>query len=302
MLRSTLSGIGEVSDGRMTASLLDHGGFLILIDGLNEVDQGTRAEINTFVNDHRHRNMFCLTSQVRYEEFSWMSSLTLPQLDKEQIGELVRCRLDPDDADQFLSPLNDEMELLYGTPQHLEFAIEHFDGSKIHSSVESLYSAVLSQILVRAHSERDTLALCKRSFVMHRDGLETVEGDGYAMPTDLREKMLSLKLIVRSGSNLRFRHELVRSYLAGYYLSTDWSELLETQKTIDAGWITPLLFAAEKWDSSALKLAVFGLLDSNPLVAGRLFQMVTDKDPERTSDWKSEFSEKFTQRSLDGSL
>lgn len=77
MFHDQLSKYGGITDQILTKKFLELGGFLIFIDGLDEVNCIVRHEINRFVERNREANYFCLSSEKNYPDFEWIEEFKM---------------------------------------------------------------------------------------------------------------------------------------------------------------------------------------------------------------------------------
>src|SRR3990170_5352893 len=68
LFHQQLSHYGQFTDARLNSWFLKKGGFLLLIDGLNEVNQSKRQQIAGFVGQYTGNNYICFSSQEIYPE------------------------------------------------------------------------------------------------------------------------------------------------------------------------------------------------------------------------------------------
>ena len=73
MVAAQLASYGGLTDKQLVAWYIQQGGFIFLFDGLNEIDQTTRNNVNRFVDEGRHKNYFCISSQEAYPGFAWIT-------------------------------------------------------------------------------------------------------------------------------------------------------------------------------------------------------------------------------------
>src|SRR5206468_11075153 len=98
MIYAQLASYGRLTDQDLTNWFLQQGGFLIFLDGLNEVGEEPRQHLNSFVDQHRNRSYFCLSSQQSYQQYAWMERVTLASLGPEKIQALLKLELGEEKA------------------------------------------------------------------------------------------------------------------------------------------------------------------------------------------------------------
>jgi len=299
MFHAQLSNFGGITDKKLTKRFLEQGPYMIFIDGLNEVDEGTRKEINS-VDKYSKVNYFCLSSQEYYHEFSWIDEVKMRTLDKEQVNYLLCQRLGKEKAGMTIEQFTKETYDFYKIPQNLEFAIEMIEDKQfLPKSEYELYDGVLSPILDKwtqdGRSDYSDL-INKRSYDMlcakeqYFNPAQSPFPAGLLNPLAVRKKFL----IPREG-NYIFRHDLVRSYLASRYFAPRWRELVNDEMiVVDINWDAMLKFTVQSINqSNEIKALLFSLLRKNRDLVGKLFKWLRGSYPDLCQDWSDEFISRF---------
>jgi hypothetical protein len=318
MFHAQLASYGQLTDKELSAWFLRQGGFVIFVDGLNEVrDQSQRDKINTFVRNHRLSNLFCISSQQSYPEFSWVQRLEMSDLSPEKLKDLLAKRLGMDRTDQVLSKFTKTTYETYRIPQDLELAIEFLEQDSDRAfprTRRELYETILDPMTQSwADSGRPEYPdlLFARAFarLSAQDSFFDQKDD--PLPDEIRASLVDKKLIVRRGDRFQFRHDLIRAYLASKHFGTRWREILALPASIDANWRSMLEFVCQDiYDcapseaerrSQELKNLVFAILAKNENLAMDLFKWLKRYKPSFCKEWEDEFYRGFGKATSEGS-
>ena len=293
-----LATYGCLTDEKLTEWFLTHGRFLILIDGLNEVDEQSFKSIVGFVYKLQKVNSFFLTSQETYVDFEEAVTLTVPTLDANQIKQVLRNRLG-DKAETIIAEFDDDIFNEYGIPQELELAIDLIKQEQpLPPTRLELYEATLQPIF-DAWSRRGfeyESQLCRRAYEMLSKGESSFEIVGSSLSTEIRDSLRKAKLLTFRGRQYQFRHDLIRAYLAAKYLAPRWSELLDGKEPVrlDANWNSTIKFITLVYDNTDdRKKLLFSVLKKNSQVAKEVFNWLEKEHPQLVEDWSDEFDTRY---------
>jgi hypothetical protein len=305
MVAAQLASYGSLTDRQIVAWYIQQGEFLFLFDGLNEVDEGTRSEINRFVDLGRRKNLFCVSSQETYPAMAWIAAVKMSYLTSENVKEIVVSSLGMQAAKAALSQFKEATFVLYKVPQDLEFLIqmcrEHPE-TKVPQSKSQLYDCVLNPVFEKWNEEgRNDFAevLAKRAYEMIKSRDPLLSGTVLQFPGELTSPLLFKKLLVQRDDKFYFQHNLVRDYLGSIYLQTDWRALLKDETTVDSNWVEMLKFLIARFeDSRPCKDMLYLLIDKNRRIAGELFNWLQSERPDLSRDWSAEFKVKLAESLL----
>jgi energy-coupling factor transporter ATP-binding protein EcfA2 len=293
-----LATYGCLTDEKLTEWFLTHGSFLILIDGLNEVDEQAFKTIVGFVYKLRKVNSFFLSSQETYVDFEDAETLTVPTLDAEQIKQILRNRLG-DKAEATIARFDDDIFKEYGIPQELDLAIDLVkQGKPLPPTRLELYEATLEPIFAAWSSKGFAYErqLCGRAYEMLSKGESSFETAGSSMSTEIRDSLRRAKLLTFRGGQYQFRHDLIRAYLAAKYLAPRWGELLDGKEPVrlDANWNSTIKFITLVYDNTDdRKKLLFWVLKKNSQVAKEVFNWLEKEHPQLVEDWSDEFDTRY---------
>ncbi len=220
MFTAQLNAFGQLSDRELNSWFLQKGGFLIFIDGLNEVDEPTRNRISAFVDQHSKTNYFCISSQHLYAEFANIRQVSLASLTEDKILEFLHCRLSDEQVQIIVKQFAGNISQVYKIPHDLHFAVEfkkRNPESRIPQSKKELYEATLSPILRSWVEDGRTDypdLLFHRAYTMLCSGQAFFDNSDAPLPDDLTARLAEERYLVRQSSHYLFRHDLVRSFLA----------------------------------------------------------------------------------------
>lgn len=299
MIYAQLANYGALTDKDLVSWFLQQGGFLILMDGLNETDKTTRGRINTFADQYRRLNYFCISSQEGYSEFASIKRRELNPLQPEKVNEILGRELGEERARSLITQFTQATYQQYRVPQDLEFAIELIKQNKpLPRTKMSLYEALIMPLFeswsLKGRADFYAL-LCQRAYEILLNHDMTLISSDKQMPDDLREPLLERKLLVHSGDNYYFRHEVIRAFLAAKYFSPRWEELVsDPAVVVDANWRPMLEFTISILkDSDQVKHLMYSVLIKNKHLAGDLYMWLKEAEPALCRDWTEEFERAF---------
>ena len=295
LVSSQLALYGEITDRELVDGFMQQGGFLILIDGLNEIDEAARQEVAAFVERYHRANFFCLSTQFVYAGFEGLARLDMTPLTPDKVNELLRQRLGEEETDTLIAGLTGHDYSVLSLPLNAEFAIEVTEqGRPLPGSEAELYDAALSPVLdrwIRGGQTAYPGLLYERAYDMVRSREVLLPAAGANLPEAMRDALLERKLLIRSGSQLQFRHELIRSWLASQYLLPRWrTRLAEPGIHLGDHWLVTLEFLALQQSNAAdVGDLLFMVLGKDAALAGELFTHIRDRVLGLTSGWVEDF-------------
>lgn len=296
---------GSITDKELAPLFLEQGGFVIFLDGVNEVRSvGDRQKLSVFVEKFWTINYICLSSQQGYPEIENIPQFELKPFDKATICEFIRQRTtDKARAEAVIERLNDQSYQLYSVPRDLEFGVEILNSgqNEMPKARNDLYRTVFKSIFDnwRENGNLDAEnSLCQRAYTMivERDLVfDSVETPKFReITSDLSRE----KFLVRRENSYNFRHDLIRSYLASEYFSPRWQILLKKkdEPQIDSNWLEMLKFTCgDLINSLEIRDLIFKVMTqsiSKDLVK-KLFEWLKDNHPDKCAEWETEFYARY---------
>jgi len=290
-----LTKYGAITDLTLSASFLYEGGFLIFIDGLNEVDEDAIRDIISFQDQLKRVNYFFLSSQEPYPEFNNTETIQVILLDKDKIQEILRHRLSGK-ADEVIKQFNDALYSAYGVPQELELAVDLVkQGQPLPRSKLQLYEATLKPIFDswKAANLDYEERLYRRAYEMLSRG-ESFENDKSPMPVEIRNRLDQDKLLMRRGDQFQFRHDLIRAYLAAKFFTPRWRQLIKEDVRLDVNWNSMFTFAIlNSNDPTETKALLFAVLEKSAPLAKDLFNWLEKEHPNLVKNWADDFDREY---------
>jgi hypothetical protein len=296
-IAAQLAAYGHISDrnSELLSWFIEEGPYLILFDGLNEVDAQTRQDIRVFIDRHWKRNYFVVTSQEAYE-FDDLSSISMIPLGEPEIRLFLVSRLGEGRAasvaDQILAHRD-----VYGVVQNLEFVIDLIvEGRNIPGTAEELCAAVLDPVVKLAGDGGIDFMqpLATRAFEMIRTREIYLDAHDVNLPAGVMSELRKRKLVVQRDDKTYFSHNLVRDFLAARYLRSNWKNVIPEQ-TIDADWRATLDLLARSLNGADLHALLHIVLEKNQSVAGDLFRSTP---AERRTGWGESFEREYGRAAL----
>jgi len=292
-----LAKYGDLTDSDLTGRFLLQGGFLILIDGLNEVGEKTLRDTVSFVDKLRRANYFCMSSQVTFPDFDGIEKRKLQVLDQEKIRQLIRARLDPNKAETIINILKPDTYRLFGVPQDLEFALELVSkNSPLPLTRTELYEATLKPAFDSwKESQLSTYEelLCHRAYEMLSTRSESFERKENPLPEEIRNTLLENKFLIPRSGQFYFRHDLIRAYLAAKYFARQWRDLL-AEAPVNDNWRSMLEFAILRpMTVEGTRDLLYALLEKESELARDLFNWMEEEHPQLTQGWANDFDRRY---------
>lgn len=294
-----LQNYGGLTDKKLMSRLLQQGGFLILVDGLNEVGKEMRQKVSQFVNRHWKANYFCLSSQEQYLECARLEPFELAVFDVERIQELVRQRLGDGEADSLIEQFNDTTYEMCKLPQDLEFMLELAKYKQpLPQTKLELYQRRLAPLLDQWKEEGNESfchVLYRRSYEMIYPGAAIFDDPDRQIPKRLRDGLIAARLLVRSGGQHLFRHDMVRAFLAAGHFGPRWVDILgDHQVTVDETWRSMLQFVILDMKSpDEAKEMFFYLPEKDERLAKSLFRWTKAVRPALVEPWEEDFNRHY---------
>ena len=294
-----LQNYGGLTDKKLMSRLLQQGGFLILIDGLNEVGKEMRQKVSQFVNRHWKANFFCLSSQEKYLECARLAPFELAVFDVEQIQEMTRQKLGDGEAGSLIEQFNETTYEMCKLPQDLEFMLELAkDKQPLPQTKLELYERRLAPLLNQWKEEGNEHfchVLYRRSYEMIYPGASIFDDPDQQIPERLRDGLIAARLLVRSGGQHLFRHDMVRAFLAAGYFGPRWVDVLsDPEVTVDETWRSMLQFVILDMQSpDAAKEMFFYLPEKDERLAKSLFRWTKAVRPALVEPWEDDFNRHY---------
>jgi ligand-binding sensor domain-containing protein len=306
MVAAQLDSYGRLSDRQIVSWYIKAGEFLFFIDGLNEVDESTRNQVNSFIEENRRRSRFCISSQATYSQFTWIDEIRLTFLSDDNIKHIIYARLPPEQASNALAQFSRETFEVYKLPQDLEFLLQLLGGSDnvhIPQSKSELYHSVLAPIFADWRIQGQSGLqdqLTSRAYEMVEERDAHVNLPNTQPVEELTGPLLRRRLLTRRDTGFYFQHNLVRDYLASLHLSLNWREQLkEDNVKIDSDWTEVLRFVLERLkEPMDCKEFLYLVFDKNTTVAGVLFAWLESSRPNLADEWAAEFKLKVANAVL----
>ena len=307
MVGAQLDSYGGLKDKQIVSWYVNQGGFLYLIDGLNEVDEATRNNVNRFIDEGRRKNEFCVSSQESYPGFAWITEVRLAYLSPDNIRKIIRARLSDRKASETLAQFSQRTFAEYKLPQDVEFLLQTLsdsNSSAVPQSKAELYESVLSPVFAVWREEGradfpDLLAARAYSMLVTRD--PHLNGTNVQLAEELTAPLIVRKLITQRDTGIYFQHNLIRDYLASLYLQPRWRQVLaDNGLSIDSNWFEALRFVLATFTQlQVCKEFLYAVFEKNRTLAGELFTWLDSSQPGLTAEWSGAFKVKIAEAVLD---
>ena len=309
MIQDQLSDYAGITDRELVSWLLAKGGFLILIDGLNEIRENRVPIVKNFVSQFGKANFICISSLEQHKEFRDIKGQQLTPLEGDMINDFIRLKVERDcDEDEYkleqkikmvLSRFSGNFQKVYTNPQELEFAIElAMRGKAVPESREILYDTLMKD-WVGNDLDGFSETLCRQSYEMlseYRPYFDQIENP---LPREIRERLLQKDLLIERRNQFFFRHELIRAGFAAKYFLPRWRKLIGDEKLkITKDWrpmleLTILHLQKSGEASGEIRVLFFQILKKDRELALELFVWLKEINPSVCADWENEFSSKL---------
>ena len=305
LFHQQLSHYGQFTDARLNSWFLKKGGFLLLIDGLNEVNQSKRQQIAGFVGQYTGNNYFCFSSQEIYPEIQWAEKLDLIGLEPEKVREFIARRLEREKAEYVIKHFNQPAYNLFSLPQNLEFGLDIVEcNNPLPLAKRDLYETVMAPALKLWDQTQRTdfpAMLFSRAYEMLKSGHPYFESQNDPAKDDFLTPLLRYKILIPYGSHYLFRHDLIRAYLANKYFAGHWQDLLiKDLVTSNSTWRSMLEFVLLDFESQIdSREFLFAIATKNYQLAGELYKWLSKTDPDLCSDWSDDFLKEYGKKVLE---
>jgi hypothetical protein len=285
--------------------LLQQGGFLVFIDGLNEVDKTTRRSVHHFVEQYSGTNYFCISSQLVDSDVETPKKVKLARLSDGKVRELLRRKLGPEKAATALEQFSEATYDLCRVPQHLEFVVELLEREgTVPGSRSELFGQMLAPVM-ESWVEQDRKVFCealtKRAYEMLCTVDPVFDRQG-EMPAGISGPLRELRFLVPRGDDrLEFQHDTVRDFLAAKYFALRWEALLKGEPDIDLGWLSMLEFVILGIDDfGQAKEMLLDILERNSqfAFAKGLYQFTKQNRPDLFGHLGRDFFPQYVARSM----
>ncbi|MBV8855758.1 MAG: hypothetical protein JOZ02_02255 [Acidobacteria bacterium] len=311
LIHDQLQSFGRMSDRELNEWFLKQGGFLIFLDGVNEVaDAGLRVSLMQFIERNWRANYICLSSQQDYPELGGLAEVKVKPLDEEKINEYLREKLGGETAREVISEFNERTYQLYEIPRNLDYAVEikqRDPRSPVPQERVELYEKVLSPIISEWELNGRTGypdLLYQRAFEMLINREYYFVSPAKSLPEDLINALSNEKyrLLVKLAGRYVFQHDLLRAYLASRYFSLRWKTLVRREVVIDYNWLEMLKFTIlSSGDANEVRNLMEVILSKGETttVVGELFNWLKAQTTGLYEDWEADFKLKFATKNLE---
>ncbi|HEX8127728.1 MAG TPA: hypothetical protein VF527_01275 [Pyrinomonadaceae bacterium] len=229
--------------------LIDRKDFLIILDGLNEVNLD--KQIIRFAATTREVKLL-MTSQTALPESKEVQTYRLSALTPDFAKALLGAFIEPADAVRVVEEMPegfwDDIKSGYDV-RLIQNLIDA--GRPLPSNRLELYAAALDYASTKFSGEYPLYVLYKRAWDMWKEKKRRFEPDE-KLPDTLINPLLEAKVLVARGPQYEFRHDLMRGYLAAYWLAREAPSIDVTKERLSE---------EEVWDlSSSEQKLVFPFL------------------------------------------
>jgi hypothetical protein len=299
-----LKKFGEITDASLVDVFLNHGGFLLLLDGLNELSREAAREVFEFVETNRDHNIFCITVQVANRELSRIGVVhEIGPLGKDKIEELIRRFSTCNDetkpafsAEGLLEKFSDTTYRICRVPLQLELVLDIWQRQgKVPENLDDVFKYALSSVLDAArwgeeHPDYPEI-LSKVAYGLLTEK-RAYDPRSHDLPQPIIDELIDRKLLLVHGDIMEFRHAKIEAYLAFLYFKNHWRSLLTDPKTIvDQNWDSMIEFhMTQEQNPSSARGILLLLLDRDYETAIRCFGWIRLNRPELCEKWQDQFN------------
>jgi len=197
-------------------AMLKSGGFLLVLDGANEVERNEAIEL--FARSASAVRLL-VTSQLPGSRY--FTNWHLPYTMHDQIGPLLRLFLGPETDERIFAriksiPLLNDIRSGYDVRLIADLVKDEGQDVALPADRLGLYQLILDAIRMPADSKFPQENLCRAAWVMWRDGERKLEAgkhlDGDLLAPLIHEDQKVLRIL--DGQKFEFRHDQMRAYLA----------------------------------------------------------------------------------------
>ena len=309
IFRNQLEVYGHIVDSELADSFLRQGGFAIFVDGLNEVDVQQRERLSSFIDAASKANLICVSSQESYPEVGWLRQIDLKPLGDEEVSAILTKSLGAEASSVALQTMSREALEFCRIPQNLDFAVQILrKGTALPPSLFGLYSEMFRPIELRwinANHLDYTNILVQRAFVMVTRRTTFFVEKNFEVPEAIVADLLQERLLVLSGQQISFRHDIIRAYFASIYFTQLWQTKSEVWDAApDRNWLPMLEFVISKGISSEeIRSLIFRITKANADVAAQLFGWVKGQFPFLIDEqFENDFTMEYGRSSLAAAL
>ncbi|MFY2558789.1 NACHT domain-containing protein [Corallococcus terminator] len=294
---SELKALGQFNDDDLRDELLRHGRILFLIDGLNEVPEGTRQRWSAFRRDHAFNHLFVFSSQAHEFEFQDLPATILAPLTDATVCELL-IREGKVTREQVLGLPPQVLEFARN-PQNLKTLASLLAAKKpIPQSQFGLYFEILNPL----HDVWEANGQSHYGEQLAQAALKHLQEAQVDLTTALAPGALGAlrteRLVVLRAGRLEFAHDRLAAFLAASYL--DRKPDVVTQLTISkaTNWQFVIDLLVEHTSVGTAQSLAFGLLDNSSPGALKLaeqlvFALHTARG-QKLAPWLDEFDRLLT--------
>jgi len=223
--RMAVSAFGvPFEDSGLFRAMIKSGGFLLVLDGANEVEHD--EEIELFARSAPMVRLL-VTSQLRGSEY--FTNLHLPRSIGDEIKPLLCLFLGQEEGEQIFAriertPLLNAIQSGYDVRLIADLVEDQGPDVALPGDRLGLYQLILDAIQMPTGNKFPEENLCKAAWAMWRDGERKLEV-GKHLDKDLlilliREHQKVLRIL--DGQQFEFRHDQMRAYLAARWAA--WHE------------------------------------------------------------------------------
>ena len=306
-IKDTIAGrlrkFGEITDAGLIDAFLNSGGFLLLLDGLNELSEDAMNEVLEFVDVNREQNYFCITVQVVNRELSALGVVhEIAPLDATKVEEVVRrtyARSSENEgmrAENLLRKFSPATYHICRIPIQLELVLDIWEQQKkLPETLDDVFKDALSAVLAPDKWGEEHAAypstLAKAAYKLLTEK-KAYDPQSREIPQPILDELIDRKMLVTRGEVMEFRHAKIQAYLAFLYFKEHWRPLLSDSKAlVDQNWDSMLQFyMGQEQRSITAKGVLLLLLDRDYETAVRCFAWIQYNRPELSRDWHDEFN------------
>ncbi len=262
LIYDQLQAYGGITDKDLVIEFIKDGGFLFLIDGLNEIEDNKRDSVKHFINFNGKSNFICISSQVIYEDLN-LEHQEMAQLDKETIKEFIQKKVlaeenrdthikekptgeetstDQEKVEAVIKYFPSNYDTIYKNPQELEFAIQIAREKKeVPPSKDLLYKKLFEPVLENWNQDEDkqqfSRILYERAFEMLAKPDPSFDCPEQPLLKEIQNQLLEKKFLIKRGTHYLFKHDLIRASLAMKYFVSNWeAELTNPSPKVTRDW------------------------------------------------------------------
>jgi hypothetical protein len=213
LARRTVQSYGVTfQDPAVFDRLLDSGGFLLLLDGLNEVPN--QRDLIEYARTHP-RTYFLLTSQTSSGEA--IHEYTLPPVSGKAARTLFEFLLNDADLQTAVpTELWDSIQSAYDVTILVHIVKNN---GIVPPDRLGLYSARLASLTATSRRADLVDVLCRTAWTLWKAGERRFD-ESASLPRDALLEARTARIIVPRGEHYEFEHDLIAAYLAARWITT----------------------------------------------------------------------------------